>query len=237
MLLDEAEPMDFEALARVRLREGAGGGPSGHGFCVMELVSWIGGDDRVTDQPDCASPHLTAFAIALNDSALTGRIRDSMKPLAFLLVGTRDARRERRRADYLRRQCARVLLAPLLAAAGLHPQAANLRHAKTRREIIGAAREAESALANIPRSHTSANARAAASGLVEACGPRKTAQALRDSVYCILTAPGDAGTRLTLWRKAHAIVRIAIDLGKHAEIAPMFAEAAPRQVRAIQPAR
>ena len=210
--------MDFESLARVRLREGAGGGASGDGFCVMELVSWIGGDDSVSDQPDCASPHLTAFAIALNDSALTGRIRDSMKPLAFLLVGTRDARAERRRADYLRRQCARVLLAPLLSGAGLSALANRLRHAKTRRDIAEAAREAEAALSNVARSHTSANASAAASRLAEACGARRTAQALRDSVYCVLTAPADTETRLTLWRKAYAIVRVAIDLGKHSQV-------------------
>src|SRR5689334_13383591 len=70
--------MDFETLARVRLRKGAGGGNPGDGFCVMELVSWISGDDRTTDEPDCASPHLTAFAIALNDSAMTWQVRDSM---------------------------------------------------------------------------------------------------------------------------------------------------------------
>ena len=229
MLAREAKlPMDFEALARVRLREGAGGGASGDGFCVMELVSWISGDDHVTDQPDCTSPHLTAFAIALNDSALTGRIRDLMKPLAFLIVGTRDARAERRRADYLRRQCARVLLAPLLGAAGLRAQANRLRSAVKRRDILAAAREAESALSNVTRSHASANARAAAAHLAEACGTRETAQALRDCAYCTLTAPADLETKLALWRKAHAIVRVAIDLGKHADIAAA-SEAAPER--------
>jgi len=41
----------------------------------MELVSWVSGDDRATDEPACASPNLTAFAIALNDSAINWQVR------------------------------------------------------------------------------------------------------------------------------------------------------------------
>jgi hypothetical protein len=212
--------MDFETLARVHLREGAGGGASGDGFCVMELVSWISGEDRITDQPDCASPHLTSFAIALNDSAPTGHVRDSMKPLAFLLIGTRDARNEQRRADYLRRQCARVLLPVLIVDAGLNSQTHRLHAANTKGQMIAAARDAESALKNVTRSHTSENARAATARLAEACGIRNTQQALRDCVYCILIAPTDPELKFALWRKAHAILRVAIGLGKCESVPP-----------------
>jgi hypothetical protein len=206
--------MDFEALAQVRLREGAGGGEPGAGFCVMELVSWISGDERITDQPDCASPHLTAFAIALNDSAPSGEVRNSMKRLAFLLLASRDARNEERRGDYLRVQCAHVLLASLVEVLGLEAHARRLRRAKGRRQITAAANEAGAALANVARSHASVNARAAALRLGEACAKRSE-QALRDCLFCILTAPDDAAFKLALWRKARAILRIAIGLGKH----------------------
>jgi len=211
---------DFETLARIRLREGAGGGVAGAGHCVMELVSWIDGDDRVTDEPDCASPCLTAFAIALNDSAPTDAVRDEMKLLAPSLVDTRHGSQERRRAWYLRRQCARVLLAPLLAGAGLKAQAYRLRHAKNRRELGIAAREAEAALGNVTPSQTSACARGAARHLSHDGGERKAAQALRDGVYFALIAPADAQRRLALWRRAYAILRMAIHLGKHAAPAP-----------------
>lgn len=223
--------IDFEALARVRLREGAGGGEPGAGHCVMELVSWISGDDRVSDQPDCASPFLAAFAIALNDSAPDGRVRDEMKPLAFLLVDTREPGQERRRADHLRRECAHVLLAPLLSAVGLQAQANSLGDAKTLREIRVAAREAEAALSNVVRSHASANARAAARRLAEACGGGQTAQALRDCVYCALTAPADAQMRLALWRRACAILRAAIGLGKHAAAEGAIAQSIGEVIR------
>ena len=212
--------MDFETLARVRLRKGAGGGDPRDGFCVMELVSWISGDDRATDEPDCASPHLTAFAIALNDSAMTSQVRDSMKPLAFSLVDTRDPRRERQRGDYLLRESAHRLLAPLLTEASLFAEAHRLGIASTRHDILHAVRAAASALSNVSRSSTWANARAAATRMAEAAGGdrRKAPLALRDVVYCALTALDDVDAKLALWREAHAILSAAIKMGKHSDV-------------------
>jgi hypothetical protein len=214
-----SQHMDFEALARLSLREGAGGGDPRNGLCVMELVSWISGDDRVTDEPACASPHLTGFAIALNDSAITGQVRDSMKPLAFLLVNTRDPGRERQRSDHLLRESAHRLLAPLLSEFGLDAEAHRLRSASTRRDILQAARGAEAALSNVARSVAWANARASAARLREAAGgdQRKAPVSLRDSVYCALTALDDVEARLALWREAHAILIAAIKMGKHSD--------------------
>ncbi len=211
--------MDFEALARVSLRKGAGGGDPHNGLCVMELVSWIGGDDRATDEPSCASPHLTAFAIALNDSAITRQVRDSMKPLAFLLVNTRDPRRERPRGDYLLRESAHRLLAPLVSEVGLDAAAHSLRIASTRRDILQAARAAEAALSNVARSVTWANARAAVARLIEAAGGdrRKTPPFLRDCIYCALTAPDNVEAKLVLWREARAILIEATMMGKHTD--------------------
>src|SRR5262249_44927713 len=160
-------------------------------FCVMELVSFIGGE-RVTDQPDCASPFLTAYAIALNDGAPTQAVRDEMKRLAFSLVGTRDPGREWSRWDYLLRASAVFLLARLSDAQALDAEAEALRAASSRRDIAEAARAAATALKYVTRSHAAANARAAAAHLEAACarGP-KAPQALRDSLYSMLTAPDD----------------------------------------------
>lgn len=223
--------MDFETLARVRLRKGAGGGDPRDGFCVMELVSWISGDDRATDEPDCASPQLTAFAIALNDSAMTAQVRDSIKPLAFLLVNTRDPGRERQRGDHLLRESAHRLLAPLLRETGLNLEADRLASASKRHDILQAVGAAAQALSNVSRSSSWANARAAATRLVEAASrdPRKAPLALRDGVYCALTAPDDVDAKLALWREAHAILGAAIKMGKHndADVSPTDRTAHP----------
>ncbi|MGH6951988.1 MAG: hypothetical protein ACREH4_14075, partial [Vitreimonas sp.] len=203
----------------ISLRKGAGGGEPGAGLCVMELVSWIDGDDRAPDEPTCASPHLTAFAIALNDSAISAQVRDTMKSLAFALVNTRDAQRERQRGDYLLRESAHRLLAPLVSEVGCDAEAHCLANASTRRDIRQAARTAEAALSNVARSLTWANARAAAARLGEAAGGdrRKAPHALRDSVYCALTALDDVEAKFALWRDAIAILVAAIEMGKHSD--------------------
>jgi hypothetical protein len=208
--------MDFEKLARIRLRRGAGGGDPQSGFCVMELVSWISGDDRATDAPSCASPALTAFAIALNDSAADAALRDTLKPLALRLVNSRDGAHERRRRRYLLQASARGLLAPVLAALGLEGQARALRAARTRRDVRRAARAAAAGLSNIGRSVAWANARAAAARLAEAARDDgdKTLLALRDAAYCALSAPGDGNAKRALWRHARASLVAAIDLGR-----------------------
>ena len=225
--------MDFETLARISLRKGAGGGDPRNGLCVMELVSWISGDDRATDEPACASPHLTAFAIALNDSAISTEVRDSMKPIACLLVNTRDPGRERERGDYLLRESARRVLAPLVSDMGLDADAHRLRSASTRRDILQAARAAEAALSNVARSFAWANARAAAGRLCAAAGGdhSKAPQSLRESVYCALIALGDAKAKLVLWQEARAILVEAIMMGKHAGPPPMTA----RRLRDLVP--
>jgi hypothetical protein len=223
--------MDFETLARISLRKGAGGGDPQNGLCVMELVSWISGDDRATDEPACASPHLTAFAIALNDSAITAEVRDSMKPLACSLVNTRDARRERQRGEHLLREIARRILAPLLSEMGLEADAHRLQNTSTSRDILHAARAAEASLSNAARSFTWANARVALAHLRQAAvgDQGKAPHALRESAYCALIALSDAETRLMLWREARAILIEAIKLGKHTD--PNTPPTAARRLR------
>jgi hypothetical protein len=207
--------MDFEKLARVRIRKGAGGGdPTGGGLCVMELVSWIDGDDRLTDQPHCACPALTAFAIALNDAAPDAIERNTLKPVALLLVGSRDSARRGARLSFLMTALARDLLAPQIEALGHAP------HALAGPQLAKAAQRTAAALSNARRSEAWANLRAGLGRLAEAArthGPIKE-HALRDAVYCALTAPARAEQRLAMWRTARAILLDAIAIGAHGAI-------------------
>ena len=60
-----------------RLRSGAGGGDPKKGFCYMETVAFIAGEG-VTDHPECVSPTITRFGIALKRGTL-GESKESYK--------------------------------------------------------------------------------------------------------------------------------------------------------------
>jgi hypothetical protein len=209
--------MNFENLARIRLRKGPGGQDADDGgLCVMELVSWIASDERVTDEPSCACPVLTAFAIALNDSAPDGERGDSLKPLALKLAGSRDPRRERVRATLILRAMA-ALLAKIIAE---DLPSARLLKAHTRKEIASAALVARAELSNAARCDAWANICAALNRLAEAARAHDRAfeLALRDAVYCALAAGAPAD-----WLRARDILTEAIDLGAQGAIeAPVF---------------
>jgi hypothetical protein len=55
--------------------------------CVMQMVSYVAGE-KWTDQPECACPVLTWYAIRLNDR-FDDKHRQLMKPFIPMLVGTR----------------------------------------------------------------------------------------------------------------------------------------------------
>lgn len=65
--------------------------------CVMNYISYINGDVRITDTPDCTEPVLAAIAQNINDSLCGHRKTDMMCSdcaghmlrLAPLLIGTR----------------------------------------------------------------------------------------------------------------------------------------------------
>jgi hypothetical protein len=214
--------MDFEQLAHLNLRQGAGGGAGssdgGGGLCVMELVSWIDGDERLTDQPHCACPSLTQFAIALNDAAPGAEERDTLKPIALRLVGSRQSSRRNTRMRFLLRALARELLGPQTRALGHDAPA--LGNARTDAALADAARAAQAAVANARRSPAWANVRAGLGRLAEAARTRGRPRelALRDAVYCALTAPEDMQMRLALWQTARAILVDAIGLGRYGAI-------------------
>lgn len=230
--------MDFQAIARVRLRQGAGGGDPRDGFCVMELVSWISGDDRATDEPACASPALTALAIALNDGAPSPDLRDALKPFALRLLNTRDPAHERRREVFAIRAIAHRVLAPLMVDFELRPAAEMLNRAQTLRETAAAARAADASLCNVVRSFAWANARAASARLAAAATDRADLvhRTLRDALYSSLCAADGFGRKEELWRAALTILDDAIALGRcPAHPAPMGA--APPSPAATKAAR
>src|SRR4051812_29594083 len=69
------------------------------GVCLMEAVAWFAGEPH-SDRPQCASPALTSFGIALNDS-FPEEHRQKLKPLIPLLVGTRNPELEQQRIYFL----------------------------------------------------------------------------------------------------------------------------------------
>lgn len=106
--------MDFAKLASINLIAGKGGGDPKNGLCLMEMVSYFAGADRVTDTPPCACPMLTKIAIILNDRAPSQQARDTLKPLLPLLSGSRDERALKARAWFVMRECAVRILAARL---------------------------------------------------------------------------------------------------------------------------
>ena len=71
------------------LRLGAGSHDTrDDGLCVMEAVAWLAGEQH-SDQPQCASPVIRAFAMGLND-AWDDEARQRLIPYTKLIVNTRD---------------------------------------------------------------------------------------------------------------------------------------------------
>ena len=69
------------------LRQGKGGGDPKNGLCFMETVALIAGE-KITDQPECACPILTAYGIGMNDR-FADKDRQRLLPLAWATAGTR----------------------------------------------------------------------------------------------------------------------------------------------------
>ena len=139
--------IDFSQIARINLIKGAGGGDPRAGLCIMEMVSYFDGADRVTDHPECACPVLTAFAIRLNDQAPSQDDRDTLKPLLPLLAGTRSPERQQARVEHLARAVVHRIVAPVFDLRGWSEHAAALRAAHTMADIKEAAAAAAAAYA------------------------------------------------------------------------------------------
>ena len=113
-------PIDLDTLV---LKSGAHRPNTDGDMCAMEAVAFIAGEDW-SASPDCVSPVITAFCVALNDG-LDNETRQQLKPYLPRVIGTRDNNDEQRAwiaTDWLVRVCT----PRWLRAAGLNEQAAIL---------------------------------------------------------------------------------------------------------------
>jgi hypothetical protein len=194
--------IDFTEIARINLISGAGGGDPKAGLCIMEMVSYFDGADRVTDRPECACPTLTEFAIRLNDGALSQDDRDTLKPLLPLLAGTRSDEHRRARVEHIVRAVTHRIVAPVFDLSDPPQHAAALRAAHAMVEIKEAAQKAR------------ADAAAA-----DAAYAAYAASAAADAAYAAYAASASAAdadaARRWVWFVRREILIEAIKLGLH----------------------
>ena len=212
--------MDWLSLANIKLRAGKGGGDPRNGLCIMEMVDYFNGADRVTDHPQCACLALTHYAISLNDRAPSQEDRDSLKPLLPLLSGSRDSAAEKKRAEYLVREtCARIV-APVLAgrwpehAATIEDAARDGSLTELRMACLDAANDAAAYAA----AYAAANAAAtAANDAAYAAAYAAAAIAAAIAANAAATA-ANAAARRAIWFTQKAILDGAIKLGAHGRL-------------------
>ena len=114
------------------LRKGAGGSFD-NGLCVMEAVSWLGGE-TCSDTPQCACPELGRFAVRLND-ILSNENRQKLIPLAFDMLGTRSKEHEKIRAEFLVIQVARRIISVAFDKINLPDFANEYKNVKTLEQV------------------------------------------------------------------------------------------------------
>ncbi len=112
------------------------------GHCAMEVVSWLA-DEGFTDAPQCASPILARYTIALNDR-WDDEKRQALKPYLVRMIGTGGDGK-----DHLRTQIALAetqrLAVPWLRLAGLDEHADRVEQATTRETVRDALWKARTA--------------------------------------------------------------------------------------------
>jgi len=211
--------IDFNAIAQIHLIKGAGGGNPRNGLCIMEMVSYFDGASRVTDHPECACLALTAFAIRLNDDAPSQADRDTLKPLAPLLAGTRSTEHTQARVEHLVRAVVNRIIAPVFDARW--PQhAAALRKAQTMTKIADAANDAYAAANDADAANAAAYAAYAANAANAA-----NADAAAYAAYAANAANANAAeaaandayaaAKRDVWQTQREILIEAIKLGPH----------------------
>ena len=94
------------------------------GRCAMEWVSHLAGEPH-TDQPECVSPVVRAFCIALNDGLEDGP-RQRLRPYLTRTIGTADDGFDHQRAWMAMDWLIRTYTPTWLAAAGLDDAANRL---------------------------------------------------------------------------------------------------------------
>ena len=102
------------------------------GMCLMEAVAYLAGEPH-TDEPACACPILTAYAVRVNDAMGKGSYGDALRArylhdLAPMLVGSKSTPEVEQARLYVLADHAVRVFAPLaLESIGLNDEAARLR--------------------------------------------------------------------------------------------------------------
>jgi hypothetical protein len=227
-------------IPKFHLRSGSGNGNPEDGLCLMQMVDWFDGRERkITDQPPCACPVLTAYGIRLNDDAPSQDARDELWPLVFQLVGSRDKAAEKARIEFLIVETTRVCVADAFEAIGLHGHAKELRSVQTVADVKRAA--AAAAHAAYAAAADAAHADAAHAGAADAAAAARAARAAAAAdAAAAATAAYVAATattaRLSMWRKAKDIFARAILMGRHGELDPVsVAPRAEKLAKVLEP--
>ena len=84
----DLDPGLQRAFDKVELVSGSIGDPGDGRMCLMSLVAFLAGEPH-SDSPDCASPVVQAFAVAVNDH-MPRAARQRLKPFAPRIIGTND---------------------------------------------------------------------------------------------------------------------------------------------------
>jgi hypothetical protein len=131
MSTQQQPPINLEA---IKLLRGAHAKRE-KGVCLMEAVAWFANEPH-SAHPQCASPALTSFGIALNDSFPADQ-RQKLKDCIPLLVGTRNAELEQKRVYFLATQAIKVFTPiALRAAARAMPETLKEHAAKMTAEAV-----------------------------------------------------------------------------------------------------
>lgn len=96
------------------------------GMCAMEAAAWLAGEEH-SDSPECVCPVLAVACRRANDDG-DDTVRERLRSMLPVLIGTRSAIEiERRRAYVLTDTAVRVLAPATLDTAGLGAEAERLR--------------------------------------------------------------------------------------------------------------
>lgn len=194
-----------------KLRNGAGNGKPEDGLCLMQMVDWFAGNEKVTDTPACACPVLTALGIRLNDIAPDQAARDSLWPLVWRLLDSKDVKSERLRSEHIVREVTHRIIA-LVFDTHWPEHASALRKAHSMLEIEAAARAASAC----------ATAKAATAWeAVRAASVAEAAARAASAAKAATTWAARAATA-TAWDVLKDIFIEAIELGKHSEEDPTY---------------
>jgi hypothetical protein len=169
-----------------------------HGACVMEAVAWVSGEPW-SDEPQCASPVISAFMRYWNDSLDDVTRNRLLKPLVPLLVGTRSTPDVEERRSYMALDWMIRVFTPkwLDLVPPLHEHAQTLRDMESIADMAGAS--AAGVKARAARAAARAAARDAAWDAAGAAAWDAAGAAARAAAEAAAGAAARAAARAAAW--------------------------------------